>query len=257
MAAPLVATPSTRALDDLAPQHCAVCARARVRFCLNSSCSGLSHDTTDSLPHTGTCPVCGKLSDSSCLLPVQEEFAQKCMTACVSAQDGGTAVGPHDGRGRGGGVRGAELDEYDGLARLSAAVPTARVAGARDGILFSYRVTATNAKSRSVVRRLRTTANDVVTKRRSEMVTSVTFLVPFAAAQLHDIRSDAARVPKHGLAQNLSYLQANASALGEAARELSTRACLSQPSTAWTTSCAAQQPPTCTYIRATVGSQLL
>ena len=39
----------------------------------------------------------------------------------VSARFGGTAVGPHDGHGRALGVRGAELDEYDGLARLSAA----------------------------------------------------------------------------------------------------------------------------------------
>ena len=68
-----------------------------------------------------SCAVCRKLSDSSCLSPVQENIAQNSTTSLTAAEDGDTAVELYDRCGRGICVRGAGLDEYDGPARLSAA----------------------------------------------------------------------------------------------------------------------------------------
>ena len=48
-------------------------------------------------------------------------FMNKFTTSLTAAVDGGTAVAAHVRRARGRGVRGAGLDEYDGLARPSAA----------------------------------------------------------------------------------------------------------------------------------------
>ena len=121
MPAPPAAAPSTRAPDHLHPLLVR-CRLRRANTCARVfSCTGHCHDESDSLPHTGTCAVCGKLSDLSCLSPVQENTPQKCTTLLTGAEDGGAAVGLHDGRGRGLGARGAGLDEHDGLARLSAA----------------------------------------------------------------------------------------------------------------------------------------
>ena len=44
------------------------------------------------------------------------------MTSLTAADNGGAAVAPHVGRGRGLGVLGAEVDEYDGLAQPRVAV---------------------------------------------------------------------------------------------------------------------------------------
>ena len=84
--------------------------------------------------------MCRKLSDLSCLSPVQENTAHKCTTLLTGAEDGGAAVGLHDGRGRGLGARGAGLDEHDGLARLSAAEGRGRARNVPERVFFSYPV---------------------------------------------------------------------------------------------------------------------
>ena len=71
--------------------------------------------------------------------PMQENIAQNSITSLTAAEDGGAAVGLHDGRGRGLGARGAGLDEHDGLARLSAAEGRGRARNARERVFFSYR----------------------------------------------------------------------------------------------------------------------
>ena len=71
--------------------------------------------------HSVTCAECRKLSAICMPSPVQEEFKQNSITSCGTAGDRGAAVAAHVRRARGRGVRGAGLDEYDGLARLSAA----------------------------------------------------------------------------------------------------------------------------------------
>ena len=115
---------------------CALSSTTRKHFCGVFSCTGHCHDESDSLPHTGTCAVCGKLSDLSCLSPVQENTPQKCTTLLTGAEDGGAAVGLHDGRGRGLGARGAGLDEHDGLARLSAAEGRGRARNVPERVFF-------------------------------------------------------------------------------------------------------------------------
>ena len=61
---------------------------------------------------------------------------QNSNTSCGSAHGGGTAVGPHVGRGRGGRVQGAGLDELDGLARLGAAVGRGRARNVPERYVF-------------------------------------------------------------------------------------------------------------------------
>ena len=80
--------------------------------------------------------MCRKLSDSSCPSPVQEELTHNSITSLTGAEDGGAAVGLHDGRGRGLGARGAGLDEHDGLARLSAAEGRGRARNVPERVLF-------------------------------------------------------------------------------------------------------------------------
>ena len=72
MPAPPAAAPSTRAPDHLHPLLVR-CRLRRANTCARVfSCTGHCHDESDSLRHTGTCAVCRKLSDLSCLSPVQE-----------------------------------------------------------------------------------------------------------------------------------------------------------------------------------------
>ena len=136
MPASPAAAPSTRAPDHL---H-TLLVRCRLRrahhFFANYSCSGHCHVKTGSLPHTRTCAVCGKLSDSSWPSPVQEELTHNSITSLTGAEDGGAAVGLHDGRGRDLGARGAGLDEHDGLARLSAAEGRGRARNVPERVLF-------------------------------------------------------------------------------------------------------------------------
>ena len=48
------------------------------------SCTGDSHDTTDSLRHSRACVECRKLSVVSCISPVQENTQLKVLTSCSS-----------------------------------------------------------------------------------------------------------------------------------------------------------------------------
>ena len=59
---------------------------------------------------------------SSKPLPQQEMNAKNSITSLTAADNGDAAVAPHVGRGRGLGVLGAEVDEYDGLAQPRVAV---------------------------------------------------------------------------------------------------------------------------------------
>ena len=136
MPASPAAAPCTRAPDHLHP----LLVRCRLRhanhFCAVFSCTGQCQDESNSLRHRGTCAACRKLSDSSCLSPVQENTTQNSTTSLTAAEDGGAAVGLHDGRGRGLGARGAGLDEHDGLARLSAAEGRGRARNVPDTCVF-------------------------------------------------------------------------------------------------------------------------
>ena len=66
----------------------------------------------------------------------QEMKPAQSMRRLRDARDGDTAVGPHDGYERGLGVLGAGLDEYDGLARLSAAEGRGRARNVPDTCVF-------------------------------------------------------------------------------------------------------------------------
>ena len=79
-----VGLPPARALLPPPPSNVRDGAHERVHCGNISSCTGHSHDTTDSLPHSRVCVECGKLSGSSCLSPVQEEFKLQVMTLCAS-----------------------------------------------------------------------------------------------------------------------------------------------------------------------------
>ena len=75
-------------------------------------------------------------------------FMIKSTTSLTAAVDGGAAVAAHVRCARGRGVRGAWLDEYDGLARPSAAEGRGRARYVPDTVVFSsFVITATVATS--------------------------------------------------------------------------------------------------------------
>ena len=141
MPAPPVTAPTTSALAHLAPWLTRGARARAVRCGANSSCSGHSNDEANGLRHSGMCPECRKLSGLCMPSPVQEEFKQKCKASLTHTRDGGAAVAQHDGHERALGVRGAGLDEYDGLARLRAAGGRGRARNVPDTRVFSPIVT--------------------------------------------------------------------------------------------------------------------
>ena len=135
--APPMGAPTTRAPDDLEPLLARGARTSVRRFCANSACTRHSHDKSYTLRHSVMITECRKLSALCMPSPVQEEFKQNLITSCGTAGDRGAAVTAHVRRARGGGVRGAGLDEYDGLARPSAAEGRGRARYVPDrGVFF-------------------------------------------------------------------------------------------------------------------------
>ena len=121
MPAPPVAAPATRAPEDLDLLLARGTRTSVRRFRRFISSSGNSHDETDKYRHSVMITECRYLSVTSWLLLQQEMKRRNYITSCGTTADRGAAVAAHVRRARGGGVRGAGLDEYDGLARPSAA----------------------------------------------------------------------------------------------------------------------------------------
>ena len=72
------------------------------------------------------------------------QHLQNSITSLTAAADRGAAVAAHVRRARGRGVRGAGLDEYDGLARLSAAEGHGRARYVLGRVFLSYFVPSRN-----------------------------------------------------------------------------------------------------------------
>ena len=121
---------------------CALSSTTRKHFCVVFSCTGHCHDESDSLPHTGTCAVCGKLSDLSCPAPVQENTAQKVINYMRLGDTTGrqphiVMQGERVGRARGDPDEGR--DRHDGPAQWWAGVAAVGPLRVRHGRL-SYPV---------------------------------------------------------------------------------------------------------------------
>ena len=144
MPAPPVTAPTTSALAPWLTRG----ARARAQNFDepgdHSSCRGNEFTQSAHSPPYGECAgqvFSCKRSD------LASPGSTKVITSLMHARDGGAAVAEHDGHGRGLGVRGAGLDEYDGPARLRAAGGHGRARNVqpyRTRVFFSDCVTQRN-----------------------------------------------------------------------------------------------------------------
>ena len=84
MAAPLVATPSTRAPGDLAPQHCAVCATSaqdNFKPAYHKDSMGV---TLTSYAHSVTSTECAYGVEIMVVRSLRYQTLQKSITSCAS-----------------------------------------------------------------------------------------------------------------------------------------------------------------------------